>query len=182
MASDQQDNQGKQDAPKATPPEDSPGTARDPWLDAELTHEENEPPEHLPVLAATTPATPPADQVTAAGLPVAARSTDSTGEHITNVGAITMARLSVDQEVNTTEVADVRSVPPPKPEDTLRLMTLRGLFGLIAGSIIVIVFGLAFHWFGEDFSKTIIQTVVSPILGALAAVIGYLFAERKQAP
>ncbi|MEU4675092.1 hypothetical protein AB0F91_45930 [Amycolatopsis sp. NPDC023774] len=47
-------------------------------------------------------------------------------------------------------------------------------------SIAVITAGMAWHWFDSDFGKSILQVVVGPVIGALAAVVGYLFAERKR--
>jgi hypothetical protein len=70
--------------------------------------------------------------------------------------------------------------PTAKPTHQLRRLTLLILVGIVSFGLLLMTVGLAFHWFDQDFAKTIIQTVVSPLLGALSAVIGYLFAERKE--
>lgn len=67
----------------------------------------------------------------------------------------------------------------PQPTHQLRLWTLWILVGIVGVGIAVVTAGLAAHWFDTDFAKTILQTVVSPVLGALSAVVGYLFADRK---
>jgi phosphate/sulfate permease len=54
------------------------------------------------------------------------------------------------------------------------------LVGIVGGALALVVAGMAFHWFDADFGKTLIQTVVSPVLGALAAVVGYLFAAEHR--
>jgi hypothetical protein len=89
-----------------------------------------------------------------------------------------LRNVSVNQEVGTSDVVDVRPLPP-KPDDKLRYLMVICLFSLVLAALIVVVIGLGTHWFNDDFGKTILQTVVSPVLGALAAVVGYLFAERK---
>jgi len=67
----------------------------------------------------------------------------------------------------------------PQPTHQLRLWTLWILVGIVGTGVAVVTAGLAAHWFDTDFAKTILQTVVSPVLGALSAVVGYLFADRK---
>jgi hypothetical protein len=39
---------------------------------------------------------------------------------------------------------------------------------------------MAFHWFSEEFAKTLLQLLIPPLLSAFAVVVGYLFAERKR--
>lgn len=68
----------------------------------------------------------------------------------------------------------------PTMTHQLRRKTLNIMVGLVTLALLIIVVGLALHWFDSDFAKTLLQTVVSPLLGALAAVVGYLFAERKE--
>jgi hypothetical protein len=88
-------------------------------------------------------------------------------------------RLVADEPVRAGGVPiDVRRVPR-KPDDHLRLITLACLVGIVLAGLLSVLVGLANDWFADDFAKTLIQTVVSPVLGALAAVVGYLFAERK---
>jgi hypothetical protein len=74
----------------------------------------------------------------------------------------------------------VLTPPTPKPTHQLRRLTLGILVGIVASGLVSVCVGLAAHWFDQDFAKTIIQTVVSPVLGALSAVVGYLFADRKE--
>ncbi|MFJ9782229.1 hypothetical protein ACIRSS_21775 [Amycolatopsis sp. NPDC101161] len=77
------------------------------------------------------------------------------------------------------EVGQTIGVEKPQKTHQLRLWTLWILVGTVGAGLVLIALGLAMHWFDTDFAKTILQTVVSPILGALSAVVGYLFADRK---
>ncbi|WP_146060411.1 hypothetical protein [Amycolatopsis sp. CA-128772] len=70
-------------------------------------------------------------------------------------------------------------VGTPQKTHQLRLWTLWILVGIVGAGLLLVALGLAAHWFDSDFAKTILQTVVSPILGALSAVVGYLFADRR---
>ncbi|WP_326567411.1 hypothetical protein VSH64_37080 [Amycolatopsis rhabdoformis] len=70
--------------------------------------------------------------------------------------------------------------PGLEPDDHLRISILWMLFALVVFSIFMIALGMACKWFDSDFGKSILQVVVGPVIGALAAVVGYLFAERKK--
>lgn len=89
--------------------------------------------------------------------------------------------IEVDVTAEPVETADVApKIKPPVMTHQLRRLTLYFLVGVVVLALAIMAAGLALHWFDTDFAKTILQTVVSPLLGALAAVVGYLFAERKE--